>query len=169
MDDPSNIRAEMQGLMEAQRTLHLATRAPSGEPEASYTPFIVDETGRFYIFVSRLSRHTRNLLEQPGLSILLIEPEADAQQIFARKRLSYHCVAEVIARDDPEWKTRLDQFEERFGAIIEMLRSLDDFVLFRLVPQNGSFVKGFGQAYTIDAETIEHVSADRIKRGDTID
>ena len=169
MDNSVNLRAEMQELISAQRTLHLATRAPSGEPEASYAPFVADETGRFYIFVSRLSRHTRNLLEQPGLSILLIEPEAEAQQIFARKRLSYHCVAEVIARDDPEWAARLDEFEARFGAIIDMLRSLDDFVMFRLVPEYGSFVKGFGQAYTIDSDMIEHVSPERIKRGDTID
>ncbi len=169
MDNSVNLRAEMQELISAQRTLHLATRAPSGEPEASYAPFVADEAGRFYIFVSRLSRHTRNLLEQPGLSILLIEPEAEAQQIFARKRLSYHCVAEVIARDDPEWAARLDEFEARFGAIIDMLRSLDDFVMFRLVPEYGSFVKGFGQAYTIDSDMIEHVSPERIKRGDTID
>ncbi|MEM7400215.1 MAG: pyridoxamine 5'-phosphate oxidase family protein [Pseudomonadota bacterium] len=169
MDQSEEIVPEIQDLVGAQRTLHLATRAPSGEPEASYAPFIVDEGGNFYIFVSRLSRHTRNLLEQPGLSVLLIEPEAKAQQIFARKRLSYHCVAEVIARDDPEWTARLNQFEARFGAIIEMLRSLDDFVLFRLVPKHGSFVKGFGQAYTIDSDMIEHVSPERIKRGDTID
>jgi len=169
VDRTEEISPEIQALIGAQRTLHLATRAPSGEPEASYAPFVADDKGRFYIFTSRLSRHTRNLLEEPGLGILLIEPEADAQQIFARKRLSYHCVAEVIARDDPEWAVRLSEFEARFGAIIEMLRSLDDFVLFRLVPHHGSFVKGFGQAYTIDKDMIEHVSPERIKRGDTID
>jgi putative heme iron utilization protein len=83
--------------------------------------------------------------------------------------LSYRCGAEVIRREDSEWALRLDAFEGRFGAIIDMLRGLDDFVLFRLVPVEGSFVKGFGQAYTLDAHSVEHVSADRIKRGDTID
>jgi len=168
LEDSTDIRAETRKLINEQRTLHLATRAPSGNPEASYAPFIVDESGNFYIFVSKLSRHTRNLLEHPVLSVLLIEPEADAQQVFARKRLSYRCNAEVIRREDSEWELRLDAFESRFGAIIDMLRSLDDFVLFRLVPLDGSFVKGFGQAYTLDAHSIEHVSADRIKRGDTI-
>ena len=169
MAEGVDIRAETQALIDSQRSLHLATRAPDGEPEASYAPFVCDEAGNFYIFVSQLSRHTRNLLAHASLSILLIEPEADASQLFARKRLSYHCVAEVVAREDAEWEARLAAFEARFGAVIDILRSLEDFVLFRLVPQHGSFVKGFGQAYTIDASKIEHVSADRIKRGDTID
>jgi putative heme iron utilization protein len=168
VEDSTDIRAETRRLINEQRTLHLATRAHSGDPEASYAPFIVDQSGAFYIFVSKLSRHTRNLLEQPVLSVLVIEPEADAQQVFARKRLSYHCRAEVIGREDSEWEMRLDEFEVRFGAIIDMLRSLDDFVLFRLVPLNGSFVKGFGQAYTLDAHSIKHVSADRIQRDGTI-
>jgi putative heme iron utilization protein len=164
-----DVRAETRALINEQRTLHLATRAPSGDPDASYAPFVRDELGNFYIFVSKLSRHTRNLLAHAHLSILLIEPEADAQQVFARKRLSYRCLAEVVPREDAEWEARIAAFEARFGTIIDMLRSLDDFVLFRLVPQQGSFVKGFGQAYSIDAHSIEHISAGRIKRGDTID
>lgn len=164
-----DIRAEVRTLIDQRRTLHLATQGKDGEPEASYAPFICDEAGRFYIFVSELTRHTRNLLAHPRLSVLLIEPEAEAQQVFARKRVTYECIAEVVPREDAEWADRLAAFEARFGPVIDMLRSLQDFVLFRLVPQRGTFVKGFGQAYTIDADTIEHISADRIKRGETFD
>lgn len=167
MTEETDIHTEIRALIDAQRSLHLATRASDGEPEASYAPFVSDADGNFYIFVSELTRHTRNLLQHPRLSVLLIEPEADASQVFARRRVSYECVAEIVDRDDPQWQTRLEAFEERFGPVIEMLRGLTDFYLFRLVPQNGRFVKGFGQAYTIDAETIEHISADRIKSGES--
>lgn len=164
MADLVDIRSETDALVNSQRSLHLATLSPDGEPEASYAPFVCDEAGNFYIFVSQLSRHTRNLLAHTRLSILLIEPEADAQQVFARKRLSYHCFAEVVPRESVEWEAYLEAFELRFGAVMNMLRSLDDFILFRLIPQEGSFVKGFGQAYSLDATKIEHVSADRIRR-----
>ena len=160
----SEISGEVRALIDSRRTLNLATRSADGEAEASYAPFVTDEAGNFYIFVSELTRHTRNLLAHPRLSILLIEPEAEAQQMFARLRVTYECVAEVVPRDSDEWRDRLAAFTERFGAIIDTLRGLQDFVLFRLVPQRGTFVKGFGQAYTIDADTIQHITADRIKK-----
>ena len=165
----TDIRAEVEALIDARRSLQLATLTKGGEPDASYAPFVRDEDGNFYIFVSELTRHTRNLLAHPRHSVLLVEPEAESQQIFARKRVTFDCIAEVVSREDPDWKARLAAFEARFGAVIDMLSSLNDFVLFRLVPQRGRFVKGFGQAFTIDAGKIEHVSADRIKGGDTFD
>lgn len=163
----SEIAGEIRALIDARESLHLATRAADGEPEASHAPFVSDEAGNFYIFVSELTRHTRNLLAHPRHGVLLIEPEAEAQQPFARRRVSYECVAEVVPRDSADWEERLAVFAARFGPIIDTLRGLNDFVLFRLVPERGTFVKGFGQAYTIDADMIEHITADRIKRGGT--
>ena len=41
---------------------------------------------------------------------------------------------------------------ERHGEIVDTLRRLADFQLFRLTPDGGVFVMGFGQAYAIDAQ-----------------
>jgi len=39
--------------------------------------------------------------------------------------------------------------EARFGNVVGLLRGLGDFVMFRLVPQSGRFVMGFGQAFVL--------------------
>lgn len=108
-----------------------------------------DDAGHFYIFVSLLSSHTQEILQHLSLSILLIEDEQDARQIFARTRVTYHCVAEVVAREAVEYAPLLDAMEARFGNVVGLLRGLGDFVMFRLVPQSGRFVMGFGQAFVL--------------------
>jgi putative heme iron utilization protein len=139
------------------KSLMLSTVTPEGQPQASYTPFIMDDNRDFYIFVSGLSSHTGNLRVTPKAGILLIEDEAETQQIFARKRLMYDCDVTLIERHDPQWTTFADKFKGRFGNLIEMLRQLPDFQIFRLKPQTGRFVVGFGAAYEVDSTNLQRL------------
>lgn len=162
MSDPNAAQAqrELETLLTTTRSLMLATLGADGNPEASYAPFVRDAEGCLYVFVSRLSRHTANLAARRPLSVLLIEDEAACRQIFARKRLSYRCVAEPVAPDSADHGPRLAQFAARFGEVVEVLRGLPDFVLFRLRPQEGTFVLGFGQAYRLGGpalDRLEHI------------
>ncbi|UJS25821.1 HugZ family protein [Thiothrix winogradskyi] len=136
-------------LLKRAKTLQMATLDAVGEPSISYAPFVQDDAGNFYIFVSRLSSHTQEILQHPQLSVLLIEDEQEARQIFARTRVTYRCVAEVVAREAAEYAPLLDAMEVRFGNVVGLLRGLGDFVMFRLVPQSGRFVMGFGQAFVL--------------------
>ncbi|MDN5870984.1 MAG: pyridoxamine 5'-phosphate oxidase family protein [Nitrococcus sp.] len=144
---PADILGELTALRESQRSVILATLGPGGYPEASYAPYVRDEWNSFYIFVSRLACHTRSLEVDRKASLLFIEPEHLARQIFARRRLTYRCDAQPVGRDTPEWRAQLSSMQKRFGAIVESLSQLSDFQLFRLVPFEGRFVRGFGQAF----------------------
>ncbi len=42
-------------------TLVMATVSKDGVPEASYAPYVMDEEGVFFVYLSDLSRHTANL------------------------------------------------------------------------------------------------------------
>jgi len=44
--------------------------------------------------------------------------------------------------------------KDRFGEIIDGLSQLQDFVLFNLKPEQGLFVKGFGQAYQVSGDDL---------------
>ena len=134
------------------QSLMLSTVTLDGQPQASYTPFVMEGDRAFYIFVSGLSSHTQNLKSTAKAGILLIEDEAQTQQIFARKRLMYDCSVVLIERHDPQWATWADKFKARFGNLIDMLRQLPDFQIFQLTPQGGRFVIGFGAAYEVDPE-----------------
>jgi heme iron utilization protein len=132
----------------------LSTVSADGLPNASYAPCVIDKARNIYIYVSGLASHTQNLQAVPKASILFIEDEQNSQQIFARKRLSYDCNASLIPSNDPEWTQVADQFEQRFGKMVELLRSLPDFRIFKLTPTQGRFVVGFGAAFAIDGEDL---------------
>ena len=131
--DIETVRQSYQQLLSQTESLILATTNPDGSPLASYAPFIVDEQRQFYIFTSRLAAHTANLQRTGQASVMLIEDEAAATQIFARKRVTFQCQASLISRDSAEGKAALTQYEARFGKIVGLLKSLPDFQLFKLV------------------------------------
>jgi len=136
----------------------ICTADAEGRPNASYTPFVMDEEKNIYIYVSGLAAHTENLYTNPQVSILFIEDEAKTKQIFARRRLSFNCDATLMARDTPHWLAIAEKFQARFGEIIDMLRSLPDFRIFQLTPKNGRFVIGFGAAYQINGDNLSQLS-----------
>lgn len=154
---PRKPAEELGQLLERARTLHLATLDADGLPAISYAPFVRDESGDFYIFVSRLAEHTRELLQQPQVAVMLIADEQDARQIFARTRASYRCEAVRVAREAKGYEQMLDAMQERFGEVMGLLRSLGDFVLIRLRPQAGRFVMGFGQAFVLAGTGLQEL------------
>lgn len=133
------------------RTVNLASVSTDGRPLASYAPFVFD-SGAFYVYVSQLAEHTRNLLQNPQCHVMLLRDEAETTNPFARQRLSFNCSVEVV-RDVEEYQRILKQYRERFGPVVEMLSSLPDFVLFRLkVEGEGNLVLGFGKASSVSID-----------------
>ena len=134
-------------------------------PEISYSPCIVDGDKNIYILVSTLSKRTESLLAEHNVSLMFIEPEEQCEEIYVRTRLIFLCNTLNITREMGAghllWDEKVTQFTEKFGDIINMLVSFKDFKMFRFRPIRGTFVKGFGKAYTIegkDMDQIEHIS-----------
>jgi putative heme iron utilization protein len=55
-------------------------------------------------------------------------------------------------------------FKRKFGKVFDLVRPLPDFALFRLIPEVGLYVRGFGQAFEIslDMKNSRHVTGDGI-------
>ncbi len=49
----------------------------------------------------------------------------------------------------------MDLFADKFGDIVDLIRPLQDFKLFRITPRSAVYVRGFAQAYPIDASQLE--------------
>ncbi|OOE33996.1 heme utilization protein HutZ [Salinivibrio kushneri] len=153
------------------RTLQLATVDAQGKPNVSYAPFAQLEDG-FYILISEIARHARNLQQNPQVSLMMIEDESGAKQIYARQRLSFDANAELVMRDTTAWQTGISALSHRFGDIIDSLSGLADFHLFRLKPENGLYVKGFGQAFQVGSDDfvdMVHLDQGHRKLGDSQD
>ena len=147
--DLGEIRREMRGFRAGFDSLHLATVSHAGVPEASAAPMVVGRDDAFYIFISALARHTGNLQAHARAGVLLIQPVEAAPNPFARRRLSYQCRAEPVPRETKAFADILRRFEQQFGEIMDVLQGLPDFQLFRLVPIDGTYVRGFGQAWNL--------------------
>ena len=134
-------RQQREGVM-------LSTVSAEGVPDASYAPCVLDGEGRSYVLVSRLARHTGNLLSRPQASLMWIESTAGGNA-FARRRLIVQCNAEIIERDSDAWQGMVALMQSRFGKTVELLAGLQDFMLFRFDAVEGNYIRGFAQAYPV--------------------
>ncbi|MEM6281979.1 MAG: pyridoxamine 5'-phosphate oxidase family protein [Chloroflexota bacterium] len=160
-DSLTKARSIYQELLTTRQSVMLATTRTDGTPLASYAPFAVDANTNFYIFISTLSLHTGNLMRTGKASVMLIADEAESEQIFARHRLTYACHAEELARDDPNWQEAAALYRQRFGEFFDLVRGFRDFKMFRLTPEDGLLVVGFGQAYNIHGNAPGQLSLRR--------
>ena len=158
--DLSRITADCREFVQRFRTAQLATSSAGGIPEASYAPFV--RIGRsFFVYVSELSQHTVNLAENPRASLLLIENEDAARNLFARRRATYQCHCHEVARGSDLFELTMDDFQAQFGDFIGLLRNLGDFHLYRLTPYSGTYVAGFAWAFRFagdDLDELQHVT-----------
>ncbi|MEZ8284922.1 heme utilization protein HutZ [Vibrio splendidus] len=144
---------EIKEFRQERRTLQLATVDEEGRPNVSYAPFVQNQEG-YFVLISDIARHARNLKANPQVSLMMIEDEESSKQLYARKRLTFDAQASVVDRETELWTQVIGQMQERFGEIIDGLSQLQDFSLFKLKAENGLFVKGFGQAYQVSGDDL---------------
>ncbi|MDF5420312.1 pyridoxamine 5'-phosphate oxidase family protein, partial [Vibrio parahaemolyticus] len=103
---------EIKEFRQERRTLQLATVDAEGRPNVSYAPYVQNQEG-YFVLISKIARHARNLLENPNVSLMMIEDEESSKQLFARKRLTFDAVANVVERDTEMWQQVVGQMKER--------------------------------------------------------
>lgn len=109
------VRSEYEQFSQHFESLLMATVSPEGEPNASYAAY-VRQGNDFFIFVSELASHTRNLREDGKVSVLFIENESDSKHLFARRRVTYQCEAREVDRHDETFRPVLEHFAGKFGT-----------------------------------------------------
>jgi len=149
--DSSDLYADIKTLVGSFKTVLMATASKDGEPEISYSPYVICD-GLLHVLVSDLSVHTGNLKVNPQASLLFIESEESAEKLHARKRVTYSASAKQISRDTDHWRRVLDVMQEQFGDIIPVLESLPDFHLFAMDTDCAVLVKGFADAHTLECK-----------------
>jgi putative heme iron utilization protein len=154
-DALSSYKSELKNLLENRSVLMLATLGDEF-PEASSAPFLYYESC-FWVYVSRLSSHTANLLTHKKASLLIAIDEADAPNPFTLTRLTIKCSAHEEVGE--KQALILDKMESKLGDTVKMLRQLPDFHLVRLTPCSGRFIAGFGKAFDINFSdmSLHHV------------
>jgi putative heme iron utilization protein len=149
----ARLGSEVLDFIHSRKSLQLASLGADGAPYASYAPFAIGENC-LYVLLSELAIHGVNLQLNPRVSVLVIEDEDSADNLFARVRLNYAMEARLLARESDEWQVAMTQLTARHGERPAGLSNLPDFKMFRLTPLGGRYVKGFGRAYSLAAGTL---------------
>ncbi|TQR32426.1 HugZ family heme oxygenase [Campylobacter sp. MIT 99-7217] len=152
------IQAELDKFKAGFGSVCLATQGANGV-ECTYAPLVQTQKGD-YIYISEVADHYKSIKENPkNIEVLFVEDEEKAASMILRKRIRYRVEAEFLPRG-AEFDAIYDEFERQNDSDggIKMIRNMLDFHLVKLNYKEGSFVKGFGQAYKIHANgELEHV------------
>jgi hypothetical protein len=145
-------RRLMATVIHDHRWAALATEGDQG-PEASWVAYVPEnDFSGFLLHLSRLSAHTRNLLQDPRACLAISECEVNGDpQTLARVTIQGR--VEVVAKETEDYALSGRRYRERLPDS-EQLFGFGDFMLFRLAPSRVRFIGGFARAYTLDAEGL---------------
>ena len=141
---------ELDCFLDNISTVVLSTTDKEGEPFASYSPFVEDEEGNFYVFVSTAVQHSHNMYNTQKAHLLFIEDESKTEHIYARRRLYFKAKAEKFEENDERFEKIAQLFEKRHGKQAALVRKMPDSRFYKLTPYNGNLVLGFGAAFKLD-------------------
>ncbi len=158
------VAAEVMTFINSRRSLMLSTLTPEGEPYASYAPFTCVD-GQIYLLLSEIAIHAVNLQNNRVASVLIIEDEDSAEELFARRRVSYMVKSELLETESEAWHTGVRYLTERLGPRIDGLSKLTDFKLFCLTPKRGRYVKGFGKAFALEGMNLSGAGISHLRDG----
>ncbi len=153
----SSLRVEIARLVLSKRWAALAT-LHEGAPAVSMVAY-APEAGLagLLMFLSGLSAHTRDLLEDPRCSLGIGEPdllEGDPQTLA---RVSLRGRVQALRADDAGYAAAWLRYVERFPDAARRAE-LPDFRLFRMVIDEARYVGGFARAVTLDGDEIREAA-----------
>lgn len=139
------------------KTAVIGTLDSDGHPFLSYAPYVYDEN-RFYIYISDIATHAKNIQANPHSSLFFTEDESQTENLFARKRISLQCYARKIQRESQRFEEVFTLYNEKFDpSMVEMLKKMTDFNLYELEVKSGEATFGFGEAYRIGGKYMNEL------------
>jgi len=149
----------MKAFIQNIQTAIIGTLGNNNHPFSSYAPYVYD-ANRFYVYISDIATHTKNLKANPKASLFFIEDESKTDNLFARKRVSLQCDSIKIERNSKRFEAVLELFSQKFDAtMVANLKNMTDFNLYEFNVTNGEATFGFGKAYFIGGEHMDELVA----------
>jgi putative heme iron utilization protein len=119
-----------------------------GYPFGSITPYSVDDHNQPVIYTSHIAQHTRNMLQDPRVSLTVVESNTSSDDVQAQGRIT--CLADARPIQNAE-----SGISERYFRHFPSARQYDqthDFAFYRLELVRVRFIGGFGQIYWLTPE-----------------
>lgn len=157
--DP-NVAEGLRSLLQGGQVAALGT-LHGGAPHVSMVPFaLLASPPAFVIHVSGLAAHTRDMLEDSRVSLMVAAAPDPSVPPQATPRVTIQAQAAPLAAAESEYPRARASYLERFPDSA-MTFELADFSLFLLRPVSLRFVGGFAQAKTVTPEGLAAILAGR--------
>ena len=135
----------MKDFIATIQTAIIGTLDKNNLPFSSYAPYIYD-ANRFYVYISDIATHAKNIQANPKASLFFAEDESKTENLFARKRVSLQCDSAKITRGSERFEAVLDLFAEKFDAkMVATLKKMTDFNLYEFKVTYGEATFGFAK------------------------
>lgn len=145
----------MKDFIATIQTAIIGTLDKNNHPFSSYAPYIYDHN-RFYVYISDIATHAKNLQKNPKASLFFVEDESKTDNLFARKRVSLQCDSTKIERGIERFEEVLELFARKFDAkMVSTLKKMLDFNLYEFKVTYGEATFGFGKAYFVGGENMD--------------
>jgi heme iron utilization protein len=139
---------ELRQLLTSRSTGALGT-LHDGAPYVSMVPFVLlPDPPIFIIHVSQLAAHTRDMLANPRVSLLIAEAEQANLSPQALPRVTILGPARQLSSVTTEYAAAKAAYLSRFPDAASLF-NLGDFSLFTITPTEVRWVAGFSQARTL--------------------
>lgn len=144
---------QLAQLVRARRTAALGTLR-AGAPFVSMVPYAIAPDGAgFIVHVSELSAHTKDMLADAHVGLMIAQSEDAGGTPLALARLSVQGLAQRVASAAQEHAALKGAYLARF-ADAEPMFGFADFALFLIRPEAARFVAGFGQAHSLGGAAL---------------
>jgi len=135
-----NLATEARQFLRTTRSAMLSTMSVKypGYPFGSVAPFVLDHSGQPVILISTIAEHTKNIMANPKVSLMVFSGDVDLQ---ASARLTLVGLATAIDKTDPNLRARY----LRYFPQAESYFSMHDFSFYRISIEQARYIAGFGQ------------------------
>jgi heme iron utilization protein len=119
-----------------------------GYPFGSVTPFVLNHQGMPTILISSIAEHTKNIIKNAHVSLVVFEHEEDLQ---ANGRLTLLATAEQTDKQDTLMRDRYLRYIPQAAQYFEM----HDFSFYTLYITQARYIAGFGKMGWVEGKSMQ--------------
>lgn len=133
-------------------TLCTLSKKLDGYPFGSITPYLVDHDGSLLILISTLAEHTKNIRQDPRVSLITHNQQSSHIQIQGRVTVTGNAQLELD-------RNKIGPRYLRYFPEAQAYFSMRDFSFYRIRPIAIRYIGGFGKIHWIDMVNYAAIQA----------
>ncbi len=152
MDDESKII--LVSLLKNSKIASLGT-SQDNQPFVSMVTYSNSPNfSEFYILISQLAVHTKNIIENNKVSLMIYQSGNQTKNPNSLARVTINGKAFVVDKSDENYSLVKENYLAK-NPTAEILFNLGDFQIFRIEIDEARFVCGFGKTFNLSKSSLE--------------